>query len=81
MRQGAQTYSEKPGHMFALNQSFDSVDAKAYDALVIPGCACRSAAQGLHVCKGHGQCEGTAALPCAYAAPGLGGMPDLGPHR
>ncbi|KAK9822005.1 hypothetical protein WJX81_008551 [Elliptochloris bilobata] len=35
--EGAQTYSEKPGHKFALNETFDSVDAKTYDALVIPG--------------------------------------------
>ena len=34
---GAQTYSEKPGHRFTLNQDFDAVDAAAYDALVIPG--------------------------------------------
>jgi protease I len=35
--EGDQTYSEKPGHNFALNASFDQVDAQAYDALVIPG--------------------------------------------
>jgi len=35
--EGAQTYSEKPGHNFALNATFDDVDATAYDALVIPG--------------------------------------------
>ncbi|KAE8768277.1 Intracellular protease 1 [Hordeum vulgare] len=34
---GDQTYSEKPGHDFALNASFDGVDASSYDALVIPG--------------------------------------------
>ena len=34
---GAQTYSEKPGHRFTLNRDFDGVDAAAYDALVIPG--------------------------------------------
>ncbi len=34
---GAQTYSEKPGHNFTLNAAFDSVRAEAYDALVIPG--------------------------------------------
>jgi protease I len=34
---GAQTYSEKPGHRFALNASFDTVTAADYDALVIPG--------------------------------------------
>lgn len=35
--EGDQTYSEKPGHNFALNASFDSVKAEDYDALVIPG--------------------------------------------
>ncbi len=34
---GAQTYSEKPGHNFALNATFDEIDAAQYDALVIPG--------------------------------------------
>lgn len=35
--EGAQTYSEKPGHRFTLNANFDDVRADAYDALVIPG--------------------------------------------
>jgi protease I len=35
--EGAQTYSEKPGHRFALNAAFDDVAAPDYDALVIPG--------------------------------------------
>jgi protease I len=35
--EGDQTYSEKPGHNFTLNASFDAVDAAGYDALVIPG--------------------------------------------
>jgi protease I len=35
--EGHQTYSEKPGHRFRLNQSFDAVDPRAYDALVLPG--------------------------------------------
>ena len=35
--EGDQTYSEKPGHNFTLNQSFDEVAAENYDALVIPG--------------------------------------------
>jgi protease I len=35
--EGAQTYSEKPGHNFALNRAFDEVRPEAYDALVIPG--------------------------------------------
>jgi len=35
--EGDQTYSEKPGHNFALNASFAEVRAEEYDALVIPG--------------------------------------------
>ncbi len=35
--EGDQTYSEKPGHNFALNATFDDVRAQHYDALVIPG--------------------------------------------
>lgn len=35
--EGDQTYSEKPGHNFVLNATFDSVDETTYDALVIPG--------------------------------------------
>jgi protease I len=34
---GAQTYSEKPGHNFTLNATFADVRAGDYDALVIPG--------------------------------------------
>lgn len=34
---GAQTYSEKPGHNFAVNHNFDDVRPETYDALVIPG--------------------------------------------
>lgn len=34
---GYQTYSEKPGHRFTLNASFDAVRAEDYDALVVPG--------------------------------------------
>jgi protease I len=34
---GAQTYSEKPGHNFTLNATFDEVNAEDYDALVLPG--------------------------------------------
>lgn len=34
---GAQTYSEKPGHLFTLNATFADVRAEDYDALVIPG--------------------------------------------
>lgn len=35
--EGDQTYSEKPGHQFALNADFSSVDPGMYDAIVIPG--------------------------------------------
>jgi protease I len=35
--EGDQTYSEKPGHNFALNATFDTVREADYDALVIPG--------------------------------------------
>ena len=35
--EGDQTYSEKPGHNFALNATFDDIDPADYDALVIPG--------------------------------------------
>jgi len=35
--EGDQTYSEKPGHLFALNHDFAAVEAHDYDALVIPG--------------------------------------------
>jgi protease I len=35
--EGDQTYSEKRGHNFALNASFDAARAGEYDALVIPG--------------------------------------------
>lgn len=35
--EGEQTYSEKPGHNFALNYDFVQVRAESYDALLIPG--------------------------------------------
>jgi len=35
--EGDQTYSEKRGHNFALNATFESVKPKDYNALVIPG--------------------------------------------
>ena len=35
--EGDQTYSEKRGHNFALNATFDEVDETAYDALCLPG--------------------------------------------
>jgi protease I len=34
---GDQTYMEAPGHRFVVNFDFEKVDAKSYDALVIPG--------------------------------------------
>jgi protease I len=35
--EGDQTYSEKRGHNFALNATFDTLRPEDYDALVIPG--------------------------------------------
>jgi len=35
--EGDQTYTEKRGHNFALNATFDQIDEKTYDALVVPG--------------------------------------------
>jgi protease I len=35
--EGAQTYSEKPGHRFTLNATFADVKPESYDALVVPG--------------------------------------------
>jgi protease I len=35
--EGDQTYSEKRGHNFALNATFDEVRPEEYDGLVIPG--------------------------------------------
>jgi protease I len=35
--EGDQTYSEKPGHNFVLNATFDEIRAEDYDALVVPG--------------------------------------------
>jgi protease I len=35
--EGDQTYSEKRGHNFALNATFEDVRPESYDALVIPG--------------------------------------------
>ncbi len=35
--EGDQTYSEKPGHNFTLNASWEEVKYDTYDALVIPG--------------------------------------------
>jgi protease I len=35
--EGDQTYSEKPGHNFTLNATFDALTADDYDALMIAG--------------------------------------------
>jgi protease I len=35
--EGDQTYTEKPGHNFTLNATFDEISAASYDALVVPG--------------------------------------------
>ena len=35
--EGDQTYSEKRGHNFRLTATFDEIDEKSHDALVIPG--------------------------------------------
>ncbi|MBT9494094.1 MAG: DJ-1/PfpI family protein [Paucibacter sp.] len=35
--EGAQTYSEKPGHRFTLNATFADIKPEDYDGLVIPG--------------------------------------------
>jgi protease I len=35
--EGDQTYSEKPGHNFTLNATFDDIRPEDYDGLIIPG--------------------------------------------
>jgi len=35
--EGDQTYSEKPGHNFTLNATFDDIRAEDFDALLLPG--------------------------------------------
>src|SRR5438477_9166557 len=35
--EGDQTYTEKPGHLFALNATFAEVRPADYDALLLPG--------------------------------------------
>uniref|UniRef100_A0A7N1A9U0 DJ-1/PfpI domain-containing protein n=1 Tax=Kalanchoe fedtschenkoi TaxID=63787 RepID=A0A7N1A9U0_KALFE len=37
LSQHLQTYSESRGHNFALNATFDEIDASRYDGLVLPG--------------------------------------------
>ena len=35
--EGAQTYSEKPGHAFTLTADFDAIDTDEYLGLIVPG--------------------------------------------
>lgn len=35
--EGDQTYTEKPGHIFALNATFADVDPAQYEGLIVPG--------------------------------------------
>ncbi|MCI1438446.1 MAG: DJ-1/PfpI family protein [Acetobacter indonesiensis] len=35
--EGAQTYSEKPGHNFELNAAFDDINTDDYIGLIVPG--------------------------------------------
>ncbi len=35
--EGDQTYTEKPGHNFSLNATFDEIAPASYDALLVPG--------------------------------------------
>ena len=35
--EGDQTYSEKRGHNFGLNATFEEIDPAEYDGLVLPG--------------------------------------------
>ena len=35
--EGDQTYTEKPGHNFALNATFDEINPADYDGVLIPG--------------------------------------------
>jgi protease I len=35
--EGDQTYTEKPGHLFTLNATFDDANPASYDALMIAG--------------------------------------------
>jgi len=38
--EGDQTYTEKPGHLFELNASFEEVKSSDYDGLYVPGGRC-----------------------------------------
>ena len=35
--EGDQTYTEKPGHNFTLNATFDEIDVESYAGLIVPG--------------------------------------------
>ena len=35
--EGDQSYTEKPGHNFVLNATFDQIKPEDYDAVIIPG--------------------------------------------
>ncbi|KAI4997236.1 hypothetical protein ZWY2020_052578, partial [Hordeum vulgare] len=62
---GDQTYSEKPGHDFALNASFDGVDASSYDALKILSLAKWFMDKGKSVASiCHGQIQLLGVLQC-----------------
>jgi protease I len=75
--EGDQTYSEKVGHNFTLNATFDEIRAEDYDALLIPGGRApeylRMNARVLEICRhfaGSGKpigaiCHGTQVLAAA----------------
>jgi protease I len=75
--EGDQTYSEKLGHNFTLNATFDEIRAEDYDALLIPGGRApeylRMNARVLEICRhfaGSGKpigaiCHGTQVLTAA----------------
>ncbi|ANA33871.1 Protein/nucleic acid deglycase 2 [Ralstonia mannitolilytica] len=66
--EGAQTYSEKPGHRFSLNASFADVDPATYDALVVPGGRApeylRLNARVLEIVRHFAQCDKPIAAIC-----------------
>ncbi|MEJ2061124.1 MAG: DJ-1/PfpI family protein [Gammaproteobacteria bacterium] len=66
--EGDQTYSEKPGHNFALNHDFDKVKPEDYDALVLPGGRApeylRLNPRVLEICKHFGDADKPIAAIC-----------------
>lgn len=66
--EGDQTYSEKPGHQFALNATFAAVKPSDYDALVLPGGRApeylRLNAQVLEACRHFFETEKPVAAIC-----------------